>query len=48
MVAPSLYPKPGIKSNHAIVGCNKYVICKKLLITDSKFRSTVTGKTYFI
>ena len=46
MVAPSLYPKPGIKST--IVSCNKCDICTNFLITDSKFRSTVTGKTYFI
>ena len=48
MVAPSLYPKPSIKSNHTIVSCNKCDICKNFLITDSKFRCTVTGKTYFI
>ena len=46
MVAPSLYPKPSIKST--IVSCNKYDICTNFLITDSKFRCTVTGKTYFI
>ena len=48
MVAPSLHPKPGIKSNHTIVSCNKYDICKNFLITDSKFRCTITGKTYFV
>ena len=48
MVAPSLYPKPSIKSNHIIVSCNKCDICKNILITDSKFRCRVTGKTYFI
>ena len=48
MVAPSLYPKPSIKSNRTIVSCNKSDICKNFLITDSKFRCTVTGKTYFI
>ena len=37
MVAPSLYYKP-------IVSCNKCVIFKNFLITDSKFRCTVTGK----
>ena len=47
-VAPSLYPKTSIKSNRTIVSCNKCHICKNFLITDSKFRSTVTGKTYFI
>ena len=46
MVAPSLYPKPSIKSNRTIVSCNKSDICKNFLITDSKFRCTVTGKTY--
>ena len=46
MVAPSLYPKPSIKST--IVSCNKCDICTNFLITDSKFRCTVTGKTYFI
>ena len=45
MVAP-LYPKPSIKSNRTIVSCNKCDICKNFLITDSKFRCTVTGKTY--
>ena len=48
MVAPSLYPKPSIKSNRTIVSCNKSDICKNFLITDSKFRCTVTGKTYFL
>ena len=48
MVAPSLYPQPSIKSNHTIVSCNKWDICKSLLIADSKFRCTLTGKTYFI
>ena len=48
MVAPSLYPKPSIKSNRTIVSCNKCDICKNILITDRKFRCTVTGKTYFI
>ena len=48
IVAPSLYPKPSIKSNRTIVSCNKCDICKNFLITDSKFRCTVTGKTYFI
>ena len=48
MVAPSLYPKPSIKSNRAIVSCNKCDICKNVLLADSKFRYTVTGKTYFI
>ena len=47
MVAPSLYFKPSIKSNRAIVSCNKCDIYKNFLITDSKFRCTVTGKTYF-
>ena len=46
MVATSLYPKPNNKSNRTIVSCNKCDICK--MITDSKFRCTVTGKTYFI
>ena len=48
MAAPSLYPKPSIKSNHSIVSCNKCDICKNVSITDSKFRSKVRGKTYFI
>ena len=48
MVAPSLYPKPSIKTNHTIVSCNKCEICKNFLIIDSKFRCTVTGKTYLI
>ena len=56
MVVPSLYPKPGIKSNRTIVSCNKCDICKNFLITDStfrcavagKFRCAVAGKTYFI
>ena len=48
MVAPSLYPKPSIKSNRTIVSCNKYDTCKNYLIADSNFRCTVTGKTYFI
>ena len=48
MVAPSLYPKPSIKSNGTIVSCNKYNTCKNFLTTDSKFRCTVTGKIYFI
>ena len=48
MVAPSLYPKPDIKSNRTIISCNKCDICKNFLTTDSKFRCTVTGKTYFI
>ena len=47
-VAPSLYPKPSIKSNRTIVSCSKSDICKNVLITDSKFTCTVTGKTYFI
>ena len=37
-----------IKSNSTIVSCNKCDICKNFLITDSKFRCTVTGKTYLI
>ena len=48
IVAPSLYPKPSIKSNRTIVSCSKSDICKNVLITDSKFTCTVTGKTYFI
>ena len=48
MVAPSLYPKPSIKINRTIVSCNKCGICKNFLITDSKFRCTVTGKTHFL
>ena len=38
LVAPSLYPKPSIKSNSTIVSWNKSDTCKNLLITDSKFR----------
>ena len=41
MVAPSLYPKPSIKSNHNIASCNKCDICKNFLITDSKFRCLI-------
>ena len=48
MVAPSLYPKPCIKSNHTIVSCNKCAICKNFLITYNKFRWAITGKRYFI
>ena len=48
IVAPSLYPKPSIKSTRTIVSCKKCDICKNLLITERKFRCTVTGKTYFI
>ena len=48
MVARSLYPIPSTKSNRTIVSCNKWDICKNLLITDSKFRCTATGKIYFI
>ena len=47
MVAPSLYPKPSIEGNHTIVSCKKCDICKNFLITDSKLRCTVTGKTYY-
>ena len=48
IVAPSLYPKPSIKSTRTIVSCKKCDICKNFLITERKFRCTVTGKTYFI
>ena len=48
LIGPSLYPKLSIKSNHTIVSCNKCDICKNFLVTDSKFRCTVTGKTYLI
>ena len=48
MVAYSLYSKPSIKSSRTIISCNKCDICKNFLITDSKYRCTVTGKTYFI
>ena len=48
MVASALYPKPNIKSNSSIVSCNKCDIHKNFLITDSKFRCTVTSKTYFM
>ena len=48
MVTPFLYPKSSIKSNRTIVSCNQCDICKNFLITDSKFRCTVTGKTYLI
>ena len=44
MVAPSSCSKPSIKSNGTIVSCNKCDICKNFLITDNKFRCTVTGK----
>ena len=47
MVAASLYPKPSIKSNRTIVTYNKYEICKNFLITDSKYRCTVTSNIYF-
>ena len=40
MVAPSLYPKPSIKSDCTLVSYNKCDICKNFLITDSKFRCT--------
>ena len=40
MVAPSLYPKPSIKSDCTLVSFNKCDICKNFLITDSKFRCT--------
>ena len=48
ILAPSLYPKPSIKSNRTIVSWNKCDICKDVFITDSKFKCTVTGNTYFI
>ena len=48
MVASSLYPKPNVKSNSTIVRCNKCDICKNFLTTDSRFKCTVAGKTYFI
>ena len=48
MVTPSLHPKPNIKSNRTIVSCNKCDLCKNVLITDGKFRCTVTDKKYFI
>ena len=48
MVAPSLYTKRSIKSNRTIVSCNKCDICKNFLIAYSKFRCTVTCRTYFI
>ena len=48
MVAPFLYPKSSFKSNCIIVRCNKCDICKNFLTADSNFRSTITGKTYFI
>ena len=35
MVAPSLYPKPSIKSNRIIVSCKKCDVCKNFLITVS-------------
>ena len=34
MVAPSLYPKPSIKSNRTIVSCNKCDICRNFLIVE--------------
>ena len=48
IVEPSLYPKPSIKINRTIVNCNKCGICNNFLITDSKFRCTVAGKTDFV
>ena len=48
MVAPSLYHKPSIKSIHTIVSSNTWDIFKNFVIAHSKFRCTVTGKTYFI
>ena len=48
LIASSLYPKLSIKSNRTIVSCNKCDICKNFLITDGKFRCTVTGITYLI
>ena len=45
MGAPSLYPKPSIKSNRNTVSCNKCDICKNFLIADSEFRCTVIGNT---
>ena len=48
MVAPSLYHKPSIKSIHTIVRSNTCDIFKNFVIAHSKFRCTVTGKTYFI
>ena len=44
MVAPSLTSNLALK---VIVLLLAY-ICKNFLITDSKFRCTVIGKTYFI
>ena len=32
----------------AIFSSHKYDICKNFLVTDSKFRCTAAGKTYFI
>ena len=46
IVAPSLYPKPSIKSNHTIVSCNKCNTCKKFLITDSMFMFDVMFDMY--
>ena len=48
MVASPLYRKPSIKSNSTTVRCNKCEICQNFLITNSRFRRTVAGKTYFI
>ena len=48
IIARFLYPKPSIKSYDTFVSCKKCDTCKNFLITDSKFRCTVTGKTFFI
>ena len=48
IVAPAFYLKPSIKSNHTIASFNKCNTCQNFLITGSKFRRTVEGKTYFI
>ena len=43
-----IYTYIHIYSNHSIGSCNKCDISKNFLITDSKFRYTVTGKTYLV
>ena len=45
---PSLPSIEGLIRTRTIVSCKKCDICKNFLITESKFRCTVTGKTYFI
>ena len=48
ILSPSLFPPKFNKNESYISNCNKCDICKNYLISDNKFKRTVTGRVYSV